>query len=169
MLPKESMWYYLLALVLSIFYYFEIHKALNFKSMVLTNKGLLLKMRFEKDIFYPYGSFVAQFIIRRMIRFEEVVSFMSNNICKSFAMPNGYDSLGSFKNNQEFKELCTKYTNQALESLNPQEKANLYKLYQSNIENFFGEIINHNVFIIDFDPYKAEIESYLKDKNETTF
>lgn len=97
MLPKESMWYYLLALVLSIFYYFEIHKALNFKSMVLTNKGLLLKMRFEKDIFYPYGSFVAQFIIRGMIRFEEVVSFMSNNICKSFAMPNGYDSLGSLK------------------------------------------------------------------------
>lgn len=70
---------------------------------------------------------------------------------------------------KNLKSYAPKYTNQALESLNPQEKANLYKLYQSNIENFFGEIINHNVFIIDFDPYKAEIESYLKDKNETTF
>lgn len=48
--------------------------------------------------------------------------------------------------------------------MNLQEKANLYNLYQDNIEYIFNETRNHNVFIIDFSPYKAEIESYLKDK-----
>ncbi|HEB7552917.1 TPA: hypothetical protein RZH74_001622, partial [Campylobacter coli] len=53
-----------------------------------------------------------------------------------------------------------------LETMNLEEKVNLYKLYQANIEIFFNQEIDHNVFIIDFSPYIQEIKTYLKDKNE---
>lgn len=165
-LIKESLWYVLLAMLLTIFFISEAYEALNLESITLTDKGLILKMKFDKDIFYPYGQFTIQSVIRGVIRFEEDLSFISNQNCKTFKMPNGYDTFGNFYNNQTFKDLCTKYTQQALESLNLQERANLYKLYQSNVEHVFNEIRNHNVFTIDFSLYKAEIESYLKDKNE---
>lgn len=165
-LLRESLWYGLLATLLTIFFISEAYEALNLESITLTDKGLILKMKFNKKIFYPYGKFTIQSVIRGLIRFEEVLSFISNQNCKTFKMLNGYDAFGSFYNNQEFKELCTKHTNQALQSMNLQERANLYKLYQDNIEYIFNETRNHNVFTIDFSPYKAEIESYLRDKNE---
>lgn len=123
-------------------------------------------MKFDKDIFYPYGQFTIQSVIRGRVRIEETLSFISNQNCKTFTMPNALDAFGNFYNNQAFKELCTKYTQQALESMSLQERANPYRLYQSNIEHIFSETRNHNVFTIDFSPYKTEIESYLKDKNE---
>ena len=166
-LLKESLWYGLLALTLSIFYYFEIYKAFNFKFMFLDNKGLSIQTRLSGNVFYPYGSFGICNSLAIGIRFFERVEIYNVNYHnKIFLFPCGYDSLGSFKNNQEFKELCTKHTNQSLQSMNLQEKANLYKLYHSNIEYIFNETRNHNVFTIDFSPYMAEIESYLKDKNE---
>lgn len=167
-LLKESLWYLPLALGLSIFDVFEIYKALNFKSMYLTKKGLLLKTRFNGNIFYPYGSFAINSSIAVGIRFFERIEIHNIKYCKekSFIFPCGVDSFGSFQNNHMFKELCTNYTQQALETINLEEKVNLYKLYRLNIEYFFSEEINHNVFTIDFSPYKAEIESCLKDKNE---
>ena len=56
-LLRESLWYALLALGLSMFYCFEIYKALNFKSMFLDNNGLSIQTRFSGNVFYPYGSF----------------------------------------------------------------------------------------------------------------
>ena len=166
-LLRESLWYALLALGLSMFYCFEIYKALNFKSMFLDNNGLSIQTRFSGNVFYPYGSFGICNSLAIGIRFfERIEIYNANYRSRIFLFPCGYDSLGSFKNNQAFKELCTKYTQQALKSMNLQEKANLYKIYQSNIEHIFNETRNHNVFTIDFSPYKAEIESYLKDKNE---
>lgn len=168
-LLKESLWYGLLVLV----FCFEIYKALNFKSMFLNNEGLFIQTRFSGNVFYPYGSFGICYSLATGIRFfERIEIYDVNHRNKIFLFPCGYDSLGSFKNNQEFKALCTKHTNQALESLNLQEKVNLYKLYQSHIECIFDEERNHNIFTIDFSPYKAEdfspykaeIDTYLKDK-----
>ena len=161
----ESLWYGLLALALSVFYYFEIYKALNFKSMFLDNNGLSIQTRLGGNVFYSYGSFTIKYSLAIGIRFfERVEIYDVNHHNKSFIFPCGYDSLGSFKANQEFKQLCTKHTQQALDSMNPQEKANLYKLYQSNIEIFFNETINHNVFAIDFSPYKKELKKYFYDE-----
>ena len=46
------------------------------------------------------------------------------------------------------------------------KKAELYKIYTRNIYIIFNEERNSNVFMVDFLPYKQEIENYLRDKNE---
>ncbi|TLD82990.1 hypothetical protein [Helicobacter trogontum] len=164
-LLQKSFWYILIAIPLTLFSLYEVYKALNLKAVLLTQNGLLLKTLFNGDVFYPYGYFTAGSSLAIGIKYFERVSVDNTNHSKmEFLFPYGYDSLGSFKNNQEFKALYTKHTNQALESLNLQDKVNLYKLYQSNIECIFDEERNHNIFTIDFSPYKAEIDTYLKDK-----
>lgn len=166
-LLKESSWYGLLAIFITFFYISELYETLNFKSIILTEQGLILKMRwFDTEIFYPYGSFTIKSITMQFIKFDETISFLSNTTIKNFKMLNGFESFGSFENNHTFKELCTQYTQKALETMNLEEKVNLYKLYRANIEIFFNQEIDHNVFIIDFSPYTQEIKTYLKDKNE---
>ncbi|HEB7537195.1 TPA: hypothetical protein SB588_001731 [Campylobacter coli] len=166
-LLKESLWYGFFAFG-SLYYVFELHRALNFKSIILTEQGLILKMRwFDTEIFYPYGSFTMSYDIAYGIRFFERIEIQNiKHIRKEFIFPCGVDSFGSFENNHTFKELCTKYTQKALETMNLEEKVNLYKLYRANIKIFFNQEIDHNVFIIDFSPYIQEIKTYLKDKNE---
>ncbi len=123
--------------------------------------------RFSGDIFYLYGDFVIRFDIPIGIRFcEDITITNTKQQNRTFPFPCGYDSFGSFENNQVFKEICTKHAQQALESMDIDKKAELYKIYTRNIIIIFNEERNSNVFMVDFLPYKQEIENYLRDKNE---
>lgn len=162
-----SLWFLIFAIIYNAFMLWQIYNASNFKSIHLTQQGLVLFTRFSGDIFYRYGDFVIRFDIPIGIRFCEDITITNTKQQKrSFIFPCGYDSFGSFENNRDFKELCTKYTQQALESMDIIEKTNLYKIYTINIVIMFNEERNSNVFMIDFLPYKQEIEHYLRDKNE---
>ncbi|XAK45722.1 hypothetical protein AAID97_04215 [Campylobacter coli] len=56
-LLKESLWYGFFAFG-SLYYVFELHRALNFKSIILTEQGLILKMRwFDTEIFLSLWKF----------------------------------------------------------------------------------------------------------------
>ncbi|RDU59680.1 hypothetical protein CQA53_11330, partial [Helicobacter didelphidarum] len=134
-LLHESLWYGLLALV----FCFEIYKALNFKSMFLNNKGLFIQTRFSGNVFYPYGSFAICYSLATGIRFfERIEIYGVNHRNKIFLFPCGYDSLGSFKNNQEFKELCAKYTQNALETMDTKSRVALFLKYYEHIEIIFN-------------------------------
>lgn len=168
-LLKESLWYFILALGLSIFFAFESYKALNFQSMLLTEKGLLVKTRFNGEIFYPYGKFVMSYSIAVGLRFFERITIHNPNNKKEFLFPCGYDSLGNFENNQAFKELCTTYTQQALESMDTEKIVELYILYANNIEYIFNEERSNNVFTIDFSPHQELLKEYFCKEIQNTF
>lgn len=162
-----SLWFLIFAISYNAFMLWQIYNIINFKSIHLTQKGLVLATRFSGDIFYLYGDFVIRFDIPIGIRFcEDITITNTKQQNRTFPFPCGYDSFGSFENNQVFKEICTKHTQQALESMDIDKKAELYKIYTRNIYIIFNEERNSNVFMVDFLPYKQEIENYLRDKNE---
>ena len=162
-----SLWWLIFAISYNAFMLWQMYNAINFKSIHLTQKGLVLATRFCGDICYLYGDFVIRFDIAIGIRFyEDITITNTKQQNRTFLFPCGYDSFGSFENNQGFKEICTIKTQQTLESMDIDKKAYLYKIYALNIDIIFNEKRNSNVFIIDFLPYKQEIEHYLKDKNE---
>ncbi|TLD84793.1 hypothetical protein [Helicobacter sp. MIT 05-5294] len=160
-LLQESFLYIILTIPLTLFFVYEIYKAINLKSAFLTQNGLLLQTRLKGTIFYPYGHFVIGFSLAVGIRyFERISVYGINHKNIEFVFPCGYDSLGIFKNNKDFKQFCTHYTQNALETMNTKEKVMLYKLYRQNIEIIFNEERNHNVFTLDFKPYEEEIKKY---------
>lgn len=162
-----SLWFLVFAISYNAFMLWQIYNAINFKSIYLTQKGLFLTTRFNGDIFYQYGDFVICFYIRVGIMFfEEITIINTKQQKRSFLFPCGYDSFGNFENHQVFKEICTKNTQQALESMDIDKKAKLYKPYTRNIQIIFNGERNSNVFMIDFLSYKQEIENYLRGENE---
>lgn len=139
----------------------------NFKSMYLTRKGLIVKTRFNGELFYPYGSFVmysdAKIINTHYnVNTEEITIFSLKQSKKTFAIPkkmpplksyilkepdyiiDQIDFLGAFENHEEFKKLCTQYTQLALKTMNAEEK-----------EQFFNLCLNvpYNVFEVIFEFY----------------
>ncbi|MGX3044327.1 hypothetical protein [Helicobacter sp. T3_23-1056] len=166
---KISLWWLIFAISYDAFMLWQMYNAINFKSIHLTQKGLVLTTRFGGDICYLYGDFVIRFDIPIGIRFcEDITITNTKQQNRTFPFPCGYDSFGSFENNQDFKEICTTKTQHALESMDIDKKAYLYKIYTLNVGMIFNEERNSNVFIIDFLPYKKEIEhylNYLKEQN----
>lgn len=164
---EKSFWFIIFILLIDYVCIKEIFAMLSFKAMLITQKGLTLKTKwFNEKIFYPYGSFVItdeRAGLRSLC--SKMMIFSTKYTSKSFVFP----CIEVFKNIQKFKELCTQYTELALETMDIKEKVELYKLYRANIEIAWGyEEINYkNVFKINFNPYLEELKAYFcKEKQE---
>lgn len=152
----------------------DFYAAFNFKFMYLTRKGLIVKTRFNGELFYPYGSFVMysnaktiytdyhSYGLKRVFTYEEITIFSLKHPKKTFALPkkrpplksyifkgvyslsDQTDFLGAFENHEEFKKLCTQYTQRALKTMNAKEK-----------EQFLNLCLNvpYNVFEVNFEFY----------------
>ena len=152
----------ILICIVGFFIYKVFYCYFNLKAMLLTTKGLELHTRFDGVISYCYGTFT----IKKNIERGTFGISASDKITIASTYQRGimFYSPVQYLRIDKSGAILSQHTQQALESMNPQEKANLYKLYQSNIEIFFNETINHNVFAIDFSPYKKELKKYFYDE-----
>ena len=89
---KISLWFLIFAIIYNAFMLWQIYNVSNFKSIRLTQKGLVLTARFSGDIFYLYGDFVICFDIAVGIRFFEEITITNTKQQKRiFIFPCGYD------------------------------------------------------------------------------
>ncbi|MGX3044325.1 hypothetical protein [Helicobacter sp. T3_23-1056] len=170
----ESLWYGVPLIcfvgIACLFGYY----CINLRKIYLTTKGLWIHTRFNGDIFYPYGYFVVHYMVGSMISFAEFDTIHSpQKSSKTFMFPVVRGSMGVFMNNDDFKRICSKQTQKALESMSIKDIVNLYDNYTNyaepkryfTIKHYFptNDMI-HNVFVIDFSLYRQELECYLDTK-----
>ena len=148
--------------IYKVFYYY-----FNLKAMLLTNKGLELHTRFSGGIVsYPYGTFTIKKNVERGtygISASDIITIASTHQ-RGIMFYSPVQYLGIDKSSA----ILSKHTQQALESIPIQDIAEIYLLYQDNIEYIFNETRNHNVFTIDFSPYKESLKKlFAKEIQET--
>ncbi|MGX3046049.1 hypothetical protein [Helicobacter sp. T3_23-1056] len=156
----ESLWYGVPLIcfvgIACLFGYY----CINLRKIYLTTKGLWIHTRFNGDIFYPYGYFVIEsqtsggFQNWEMI---EIHSFQKSS--KTFMFPVVRGSMGVFMNNDDFKRICSKQTQKALESMLIKDISNLYAIF-TKLEPKKIYMPSYNVFNIDFSIYKQNINTY---------
>lgn len=156
----ESLWYGVPLIcfvgIACLFGYY----CINLRKIYLTTKGLWIHTRFNGDIFYPYGYFVVHYMVGSMIPFAEFDTIHSpQKSSKTFLFPVGRDSMGAFMNNDDFKRICSKQTQKALESMSLKDISNLYAIF-TKLEPKKIYMPSYNVFNIDFSIYKQNINTY---------
>lgn len=153
-----------------IFLGFFIYSTLDFKKIILTQNGLILKTRFSGDIFCPYGEFIIYDDSYFRIP-QEVIGIDLKDIKKYFIIPKSRYQIGDILGDIEsFSDICQQYTQKALATMNLESKTKLFLKYYEHIRLLpDNQEYNRNIFTIDFSPYIKEMQKYYqtnKDKNE---
>ncbi len=164
-----TMWYFML--VESLWYSVPLicfvgiacrfgYYCMNLRKIYLTTTGLWIHTRFNGDTFYPYGYFVIESQTSGGFQnWESIEIHCPQKPTQTFMFPVGRGSMGVFMNNDDFKRICSKQTQKALESMSIKDIASLYAIFiKFEPKEFF--MPSYNVFNIDFSIYKQNINTY---------
>lgn len=156
----------ILICIVGFFIYKVFYCYFNVKAMFLTTNSLELHTRFGGVISYDYGTFT----IKKNIERGTFGISVSDRIAIASTHQRGimFYSPVQYLGIDKSSAILSKHTQQVLESMSIQNIAEIYLLYQDNIEYIFNEIRNHNVFTIDFSPYKESLKKlFAKEIQET--